>query len=74
VCLCEDAGSVSVGVDCGAVVFYSICCCFRFGAHYFLGAVWGCLCLVFGLFVLLLLVVACGGVRHFFRLSALVCC
>jgi hypothetical protein len=44
----------------------SLCCCFRFGVHYFLGAVCCCLCLVFALCVLLLLVVACGEVRHFF--------
>jgi hypothetical protein len=57
------------GLRCGFLVsgvLLSICCCFRFGAHNFLGAVCGCLCLAFALFVLLLLVVACAGVRHFF--------
>jgi hypothetical protein len=47
-----------VGLQC---CFLFICCCFRCGVHNFSAAVWGCLCLVFGLCVLLLLVVACAG-------------
>jgi hypothetical protein len=51
---------------CG-VVLRSFCCCFRFAVHNFLGAVCWFLCLAFAWFLLLLLVVACGGVRHLSR-------
>jgi hypothetical protein len=54
------------GLWCGAVVFYSLCCCFRFAVHNFLGAVCWFLCLAFAWFLLLLLVVACAGESHFF--------